>query len=195
MGKKQLGDEFLDKNKLEKQDVLTKRKTGCLSALILVILLTALAVYIAKESEDFFDVDTKKEETDAKLGYEVGQSLEGISFEEIRNRWLEEGEKSSLKATEYLRSLVGEKVVWVGEVADVKSYTDGSGYVQVKIQEGFLLSNFSYIDFAKDSDYRNLNKGELIKLTGEIKSFNEENPTEPTLSPDFKNVTLEVINQ
>jgi hypothetical protein len=166
--------------------------------LIIIVIAVIVAVNISLDSpEEGVEVERKEGdvEVEQEKGYFVGQTLGGISFKEIIDKWGEECDKSSLKGDEYLESLAGQKIVWVGEVAEVEGYTDGSGYVKVKLYDEVVFDYYTYIDFKRGSEYRDLNKGDLVKISGTIQSFNKEHPFELTLCPDLINPVIEVINQ
>lgn len=157
-----------------------------------IVAIIVCVVVVATAPNDSTTVPHEKKQE--KSQYKVGQSLEGISFEEIRKKWVEESDKSEIKGTEYLNSVVGQNICWVGEIAEVGQLNSSSIYLQIKIYDGFVANNFSYIILPTDSPYRNLEKDNLVKMCGTIKSFNKDWNTEPMLSPDIANPVIEKLN-
>lgn len=131
---------------------------------------------------------------DQTIKYEIGVALEGLSFADIRKKYVEENEKSSLKGKEYLNSLTGEYVTWIGEIKQVGAYSNYENYLQINIDDG-LFDNNTYVFFPVDSDYKNFVKGDLVKISGKIKSFNQNWPSELSLSPDFEDPIVEKIEK
>jgi hypothetical protein len=162
-----------------------------------VILFAMIGSYLKSKLDILFPDVEVKQEIEQKViqgeGYTVGQALEGRSFQEMYEAYMTERDKSSIKGIEYLKSLIGEKVVWVGKVVDVSYYANGKGaYMRIEIWERFL-SHYLYTDITGSEELMNMNEGLLVVIKGTIESFGKIGSTEPTLSPDIKHTSIEVL--
>ncbi|HKM20178.1 MAG TPA: hypothetical protein VJY47_03085 [Candidatus Dojkabacteria bacterium] len=188
-----------ESQKLQNQPKEEKKKglTGGAAALVMFVIIVIVGAIIA--SSDWYQKGIPNVSEKTKPQYELGQALSGISMSEIRSNWLDEKDKSSIKADAYLESLKGESIVWIGEVEDISNYkvyyllsdTENREIMKVKIEQ-IIFKTFAYIDVSGNKEYQDLNKGTKIKITGNIAGFNKIG-TDMGLSPEIENATLEVV--
>lgn len=171
--------------------------TGGAAALLMFVILGIVGYAIS--TSDWYQEGIPDVPEKAKPQYELGQALSGISMSEIRSNWLDEKDKSSVKADAYLEGLKGESIVWIGEVEDISNYkvyylfsdTENREIMKVKIEQ-IVFKTFAYIDVSGNEEYKDLNKGTMIKITGNIAGFNQTG-IDLGLSPEIENATLEVV--
>lgn len=171
--------------------------TGGAAALLMFVILGIVGYAIF--SSDWYQEGIPDVPEKAKPQYEVGQALSGISMEEISSKWVEENDKSSVKADEYIEGLKGTSIVWIGEVEDVSNYqvyylfsdTENRKIMKIKVNDS-IFDHFAYIDVTGKQEYIDLNRGTLVKITGKIAGFNTKG-TELMLSPEIEGATLEVV--
>jgi hypothetical protein len=135
--------------------------------------------------------------TPTKKVYKVGDSLSGKSFAEITDKWFQQTQLSSVKATEYLNSLKGTKIEWVGKVVDIHDRDiNGEQYMEITIRELTwpLPDNTLFANVTDNKKYLEFNKGDLVIIKGTIVSFNRNAPYNSTLSPDIAPSAIVTIN-
>lgn len=122
----------------------------------------------------------------------IGDSLSGPSFEEIKSTYNEQNNLSAYKGMQYLESLKGKQVIWVGEISDVdKSFLGSDVYIALHLSTGIIQNNIAFV-YDPKSEYLQLNKGTVVKVTGKIKEVNS-GFLGWTVYID-RNATFEVIN-
>lgn len=137
------------------------------------------------------------EEAKAKLEAEkeakrqtIGYAVSGISMKEIREEYDKQKDMSDYKGKKYLESLSGTKIIWVGKVSDVDDYILGEGnYIALSLSESLLDFDMGFVDVVKEED-KNLNKGTLIQVSGEISRVDDGLLG---LSVYIKDVSIEVL--
>ena len=189
--------EFLIEESQKEQKEVPKKKGGLTTgvAIALMFFILVPAFYIVATYEETPSAPPEKKEPT----YEIGQSLSGVSMQEISSNWLDEKDKSSVKADEYLKSLKGTSIVWIGEIEDISNYevyylfsdTENRKIMKVKVNDS-IFDNFAYIDVTDNQEYIDLNKGTIVKITGKIAGFNTKG-AELMLSPELEYAKLEVM--
>lgn len=97
-----------------------------------------------------------------------GDVLEGIGRKELEDNYNKEKEKSKLKADQYIESIKGQPVVWVGKVDNVDTNPiNNTPFVTVK------MGIYTVRAYDKASQFSDLEKGQLVKVTGTIESIAE----------------------
>lgn len=137
---------------------------------------------------------TNEGDKETSVKYEMGQSFGGISPDELYRNFADELKKSNAKAADYQKSMIGQNVSWIVEVDDVVNYVGEGGYIKAVWHKVLWQKYYTYIRVSDKSMYSDINKKDLIKVTGEIKSFNEIDFTEPYLAPDFIDPVIEKLN-
>lgn len=192
-------------------EVQTKKKSGKLTAVIIIGIIFALifcccTVYLAtvisdgpQSNRQRGDTGTSTQEhiedevdVEVQPSYEIGQVLEGPSFEDIKQEYRKQKDLSDYKAQVYLESLSGTKITWVGYVSNVDDYIIGDGnYIALAVSEEFFNVDLAFIDVVKEEDL-NLDKGTVIKVSGTIDRVDEDILG---LSPYIKDTTIEIIGE
>jgi hypothetical protein len=107
-------------------------------------------------------------------GYKVGTIISGISPIEISKKYYEKKKLSDVKADLYAKSLVGQRVVWVGIVDDIKLVPVGDGYVIHMRMEAQKVKDMNVITIWDDEKkFAFLNKEDRIKVSARIEYVDE----------------------
>lgn len=131
-------------------------------------------------------LEAQREEKRKTLGY----AISGISMKEIREEYDKQKDMSDYKGEKYLDSLAGTKIIWVGKVSNVDDYIVGEGnYIALSLSESLLDFDMGFVDVVKEED-KNLNKGTLIQVSGEISRIDDGILG---LSVYIKDVSIEVL--
>lgn len=97
-----------------------------------------------------------------------GDVISGIGRKELEDQYNEAKEKSKFKADEYLATLKGKEVEWIGKVENFDTNpVNSTPYVTVK------MGIYSVLAYDKAKSYTNLEKGQLVTIKGKLDSFFE----------------------
>lgn len=107
-----------------------------------------------------------KDQQDMAEGPKEGDTIEGLSREEIERNYNEQKKLSQVKADNYADSIKGQKVIWIAKISSIDNEVLGTGYnIYMK------MGGYSVVvkDVAKK--YGDLNKNQLVKVTANIESL------------------------
>lgn len=191
-----------ESEKLEtKPEEKKKGLTGGAAALLIFVMMGIIGYAIF--SSDWYQEGIPDVPEKAKPLYEVGQSLSGISMDEISSNWYEEHQKSSVKGERYLQSLKGSEIKWIAQIEDVSNYqvyylnsfeVGKSQIMKLLVKKGNIgIKYYAYIDVTGNEEYINLDRGTIVKLSGNIAGFNQTEVVNLTLAPEITNARVEVV--
>lgn len=140
-----------------------KKVSGCTVAIIAILLLTVIGiiigiVFISKSFHKTEDASPKE-----------GDTLSGISHQEIVDEYHEQKDISEAKANEYLASLSGENVEWIGLVTSIRDEWVGEQkYMVISLTEKLFDLDLAYANVGNNKEYQEIEDMTLIKISGEI---------------------------
>ena len=94
-----------------------------------------------------------------------GDVISGIGRKELEDNYNQAEEKSKLKADEYLKSIKGQSVTWIAEIKNIDTGIDGVPYIRLE------MGIYSISVNSPDKKYLDLEKGQIVKLSGKIDSI------------------------
>jgi len=115
-----------------------------------------------------------------------GDVISGMGRKEIEDQYKTQKALSDVKASIYAESIVNKQVVWVGTITNITDTTAKDGYIVILKMGKYW---FSVADFEKK--YGDLNVGQLVKVSGAIGAFKEDNQIGNVL---LKDTTITVLN-
>lgn len=143
---------------------------------------TSYDARVAQEEKQRLEEEKRKQDEDAKKKAEVeaeknkpkvGDSLLGVSYKEIKAKYEEQDKLSTYKGDQYLESLKGQRIVWIGEIGDVDEEIFGDElYISVHINTGIIQNEIAFVENPRQQDLQ-LNKGTKVKLTATISKVDE----------------------
>lgn len=134
----------------------------------------------AKEEEDRLKAERDRQDAERRAQEEaeankpkVGDSLSGPSFKEIKQEYERQNNLSSYKGDQYLESLKGQKIIWVGMIGDVNDEFIGDDlYISIHLNSGVVQSELAYVNNPKEEDL-DLNADTVVKVTGNIEEIHK----------------------
>jgi hypothetical protein len=152
-----------------------QNKVIIVPVLIVCGLLGLMAFNSSRKSDASIKIETKTKKE--------GDSIIGISRKEIEEKYVSEKKKSTKLGQEYLDSLKGKEIEWVGRVEkfDINPINNKK---HIMIKMGLLYVKA----YDKIETYNSLSKEQLVSLKGKLDTLNELNGVDIYVDPT--NITV-----
>lgn len=96
-----------------------------------------------------------------------GDVIKGVGRKALEDQYNSLKDKSKLKADEYLNSIKGQEIEWIGVISDVDTSITSTPYVSIK------MGIYTVRIYDKLKQYANLEKKQLVRVKGKLDSFFE----------------------